>query len=187
MAGIDVLYKHFKPEEVAIMLARASAKAKEDPDLTFTDFQEELHVGYPIAMALVDWLADTHQIEVSISKHWIRRGRQYVRNNFFPSLEEMSQMLKIGARRSFLVMQALEKQKIIKIREDYTFERVGRAASFDDLVRQMKVVGKKYHGRCDPALLVRQLLVDPVTAFRLMQYGEEHLGLRWKRRPSHLL
>ncbi len=169
------------------MLAHASAKAKEDPDLKFTDFQEELHVGYPIAVAVVDWLADTRQIKASISNHWIRRGRQYVLNNLFATLEGMSEALGMGAERSFLVMQALEKKKIIRIADDYTFERVGRAASFDDLVRQMKVVGKKYHGRCDPALLVRQLLVDPITAFRLMQYGEEHLGLRWRHRPKHLL
>jgi hypothetical protein len=62
-----------------------------------------------------------------------------------------------------------------------------RMASFDDLVRQMKRVGKKYRGRCEPELLVRTLYIDLCTAMRLAQYGEEHCGLRWKGRPNHLL
>lgn len=60
-------------------------------------------------------------------------------------------------------------------------------ASFDDLVRQMQRVGKKYRGRCEPELLVRTLYVDPFTALRLAQYGEEHCGLRWKGRPKELI
>ena len=60
-------------------------------------------------------------------------------------------------------------------------------SSFDDLVRQMKRVGKKYRGRCEPELLVRTIYVDLGTAIRLAQYGEEHCGLRWKGRPKELL
>jgi hypothetical protein len=51
----------------------------------------------------------------------------------------------------------------------------------------MKRVAKKYRGRCEPELLVRTPYVDLVTALRLAQYGEEHLGLRWKRRPTELI
>ena len=60
-------------------------------------------------------------------------------------------------------------------------------ATFADLVRQLKRVGTKYNGRCEPQLLVRTLYVDPITAVRLSQYGEENLGLVWKERQKDLL
>ena len=117
------------------------------------------------------------------------RCGQYVLNNPCPNLVEMGTMLRIGERRAFLVMLALEEHEkgVIRIKEDFSFERRIRMSSFDDLVRQLKRVAKKYRGRCEPELPLRTLYIDLVTAVRLAQYGEEHMGLRWKRRPKELL
>ena len=103
-----------------------------------------------------------------------------------PNLVEMGTMLRIGERRAFLVMLALEQKGVIRIKEDFSFERRIRMSSFDDLVRQLKRVAKKYRGRCEPELPLRTLYIDLVR-LRLAQYGEEHMGLRWKRRPKELL
>ena len=62
----------------------------------------------------------------------------------------MAAMLKIGDRRAFALMMALERKGVIRIQQGFSFERRIRMASFDDLVRQMKRVGKKYRGRCEP-------------------------------------
>ena len=161
--------------------------AKERPELTLLELQRALRLGYGEATVLFDWLADTHVAAGHISNHWIRCGRAYVLNNPCPNLVEMGTMLKIGERRAFLVMLALEKKGAIRIKEDFSFERRIRMSSFDDLVRQMQRVAKKYRGRCEPELLVRTLYIDLVTALRLAQYGEEHRGMRWKRRPKELL
>lgn len=108
-------------------------------------------------------------------------------NNPCPDLVEMGAMLKIGEKRAFLVMLALEQKGVIRIKDDFSFERRIRISSFDHLVRQMKRIAKKYRGQCEPELLVRTLYIDLVTALRLAQYGEEHCGLRWKRRPHELI
>lgn len=186
MAGIEKLYIDREPEEVAFLLAKAHALATEKGDPGCYGIQTELQVGYEEATIIHDWLVDNHKAEAKISNHWIRSGRAYVLNNPFPTLGDMARVLKIGERRAFLIMSALVKKRIIRIRIDFSFERLDRMASFTDLVRQMKVVAKKYRGRCEPQLLVRTLHVDLVTAFRLAQYGEENLGFRWKSRMREL-
>lgn len=186
MAGIERLYRHREPEEVAFLLARAHALATEKGDPGWQGIQSELKVGSEEAAIIHDWLADNHKAEAKISNHWVRSGRAYVLNNPFPTLSDMARVLKIGEKRAFLIMHALVKKRIIKIKSDFAFERVDRMASFTDLVRQMKVISKKYRGRCEPALLVRTMHVDLVTAFRLAQYGEENLGYRWKDKMREL-
>lgn len=187
MATLDPLYKYRPVEEVTLLIARASMLAKERPDLTLYQLQNTLHLGYGEAVVLFDWLADNHEVEPHVSNHWLRCGRAYIRNNFFTSLVHMAATLKTGDRRAFALMMALEKKGIIRIQQGFSFERQIRMASFDDLVRQMKRVGKKYRGRCEPELLVRTIYVDLGTVIRLAQYGEEHCGLRWKGRQKELL
>jgi hypothetical protein len=187
MADIRKLYQYHEAADVILLLARASTLAKERPEIKIYDFQTELKVGFEEASIIYDWIADQYDTEAFISDYRIRSGRRYVRNNPFPSLSDMADKLKLGERRTFLIMQALEKKGIIKIKEDFSFERVGRMASFDDLVEQMKWVGHKYRGRCEPSLLMRLMFLDQVTALRLAQYGEEHLGLIWKNRPKNWL
>ena len=121
-----------------ILITRASLREKEKPDLTLYDLQKALRSGYGEAMALFDWLADTHVATGNISNHWIRCGRAYVLNNPCPNLVEMGTMLAIGERRAFLVMLALEQKGVIRIKEEFSFERRIRMSSCDNLVRQMK-------------------------------------------------
>jgi hypothetical protein len=101
-------------------------------------------------------------------------------NNAQPTLREMQERVGLGEQRAYAVMQELARRKFLRITSDFEFERVGRAATFRDLVRQMIVVSKKYHDRCEPSLLERTLFVDAVTAFRLAQCGEEFHDLYWK-------
>jgi len=187
MADIEKLYNHRKPEDVLMLLVQASSMAKKNRELGWSDIQNTLHIGAGEAVIILDWLADNNEAHPKISKHWVRAGRAYVRNNPLPSLATMAWMLEVGERRAFLIMQELERRKLIRIKEDFTFERVGRMASFNDLVRQMKVVAKRFHGRCEPSLLIRTLYIEPYTATRLAQYGEECLSLRWKNRPKDML
>jgi hypothetical protein len=187
MNHLERLCQYHSHADALILLAGASALAKEKPDIGQGDVQDRFRVGYESAVIILDWLADNDEIRTSISKHWVRAGRAYVLNNPFPYLEGMKSMLKIGERRAHLVMQALQKRKIIIIKPDFSFERVGRAASFADLVRQMKPIAKKYHNRCEPLLLMRTIYIDWTTAMRLAQYGEEFLGLKWKKRPKELM
>lgn len=56
--------------------------------------------------------------------------------------------------------------------------------NFKGLVRQLKVMGKRFRGRCEPELIEQILYVDPMTAVRLSQYAEEHLGLYWKNKSD---
>ena len=184
MIDISRLHRHRTPDEVLLLLARASTLAKKRPELKWRDLQDTLQIGYGEANLILDWLADHHAAEPVISNHWIRCGRTYTLNNFFPTLVDMANMLDLGERRAFLVMHALEKRNIIRIRTDFSFERIGRMASFADLVHQMKVVANKYRGRCEPELLTRTMYIDWITAVRLAQYGEENLGLRWKNRSD---
>lgn len=187
MANINRLYRYRQPEEVLLLLARAASLAKQKTDIHRVDLQSELGVGYEDSVIILDWLVDQYDADTKISNHAVRSGRAYVLNAPFPSLAGMAEALRMGEQRAQKVMQVLVERNIIRIKEDYTFERVGRMSSFDDLVGQMKVVARKYRNRCEPMLLVRFLYVDPTTALRLAQYGEEHLGLRWKDRPSELM
>ncbi len=184
MANIERLYQFRSVEEVSLILAKALELATKKPDLGRLDIQSELNVGGDESFIIWDWLADQNLAKPRLSNHWIRYGRLYVLNNPFPDLTEMGAQLKIGERRSYLVMQALEKKGIIRIRPDFSFERLRPMTSFAGLAKQMKRVAKKYRGRCEPELLVRTLFIDFATALRLSQYGEEQLGLRWKGRPS---
>jgi hypothetical protein len=187
MASLEILYLHRSEEEVTKLLARARELVKEKQQINWHDVQTALVIGAEEAYAIVDWLVDNHEAQPHISAHWIRCGRTYVLNNPLPNLIDMTKMLKIGEGRTFSIMQILEKKNVIRIKHGFGFEVQGRMSSFADLVRQMKRVAKKYRGRCEPELLVRTMFVDPVTALRLSQYGEESLGLRWKNRPKELL
>jgi hypothetical protein len=187
VVDIQKLYLHRTPEEVIFLLAKASNLAKEKPALNWYEIQNELKIGAQEAYLIFDWLADQHATEPFISTHWLRCGRTYVLNNPFPSLAGMSEMLRVGERRSYLIMQELERKGLIRIKPDFGFDRVGRMSSFKDLIRQLKVIAKKYRGRCEPVLLIRKMYIDPVTALRLAQYGEENLGLRWKDRERVLM
>ena len=155
MATLEPLYKYRPVEEVALLAAHALQLAKERPGLKLMELQNTLRLGYNEAVALFDWLADNHAVEPHVSNHWLRCGRAYVRNNFYTSLAHMAATLKIGDQRAFALMMALERRGMIRIQQGFSFERQIRMAAFDDLVRQMRHVGKKYRGRCEPELLVR--------------------------------
>ena len=187
MIDLEHLYQHYDFEEVSMMLAQALALARKKPQLSWFDIQDELKIGFGDAKIIWDWLVDEHGATPNVSEHWVRSGRAYVLNNPFPTLEDMAIKMSIGERRAFFIMQELEKRGLIKIQADFSFERSCRMSSFADLVRQVKRVGTKYNGRCEPQLLVRMLYVDPVTAVRLSQYGEENLGLVWKERQKDLM
>jgi hypothetical protein len=186
MADIQRLYIHRTADEVVLLLAQASLFAQKKPKINWYDIQNELKVGAEEANIIFDWLADKNEAEPHISNHWIRCGRSYALNNPFPGLTGMASALRVGERRAFLIMKALEKKGLFSIRSDFTFELKRRMSTFKDLVRQMERIAKKYCGRCEPQLLIRTLFIDPMTATRLAQYGEENLGLRWKGRPREL-
>lgn len=186
MADLARLYRHRPVEEVSMLLTRALMLAKDNPKLDWGDIQNTLKIGAEEASIILDWLADKNEAEPHISTHWIRCGRAYVLNNPFPNLVDMAKALEIGERRAFLIMLALEKKKLLRITQDFSFERLRPMSTFMDLVRQMKPIAKKYRGRCEPTLLMRTLYIDPMTAMRLAQYGEETLGYRWKKRPQQL-
>lgn len=186
MADLRNLYKNRSADEVVLLLAQATLLAQKKSKINWYDIQNELKVGAQEAYIIFDWLADKHEAEPHISNHWIRCGRAYLLNNPFPTLADMAKSLRVGERRAFLIMIALEKRGLLSIKQDFAFERKGRMSSFKDLVRQMQRVAKKYGGRCEPQLLIRTLYIDPMTATRLAQYGEEHLGMIWRHRPSEL-
>ena len=176
---------HKSEEELTAILRKAYLVAKVIGDkCTANDLQDNLGIGYEAALAIHDLFSDRSIIDPAISNHWVRCGRAYALNNISPSLAGMADALAMGGRRAFLVMLELERRKVIYSRSDFSFAHHKRMASFDDLLRQMKVLAKKYNGRCDPELLVRRMFVDETTAFRLAQYGEEHLDLRWKRQSQ---
>jgi hypothetical protein len=106
--------------------------------------------------------------------------RKYVLNNPSPSLIGMMEYVRIGQQSAFKIMIELERRGVIKIRSDFTFERL-KASSEDDLIRQMKQVARKYRNRCEPELLTRIMYVDEATARRLSEYGTRELGLRPKK------
>jgi hypothetical protein len=180
MADISRLYDHFGMEKMNELLSRAEEMARKDATIGCHDIQNGLQIGYEHAVSIFDWLADTHLITPEISSHWVRAGRRYVFNNALPTFREMQERVGLGEQRAYAVMQELARRKFLRITSDFELERVGRAATFRDLVRQMIVVSKKYHRRCEPSLLERTLFVDAVTAFRLAQYGEEFHDLYWK-------
>jgi hypothetical protein len=119
MASLEPIYQSRPAEEVAILITRASLLAQEKPELTLYELQSALRLGYGEATVLFDWLADTHVAAGHISTHWIRCGRAYVLNNPCPNLVEMGAMLKIGEKRAFLVMLALEEKGVMRIKEDF--------------------------------------------------------------------
>lgn len=186
MVDIRSLYRHRTEDEVTLLLAKASLFAQDNAQISWHQIQNELKVGAAEANIILDWLADNNAAEPQISNHWIRSGRTYVLNNPFSNLTGMARALRIGDRRAFLIMTALQKKGLIALRSDFTFELTRRMSSFKNLVRQMKRVAKKYRGRCEPQLLMRTLYIDAMTAMRLAQYGEEYLGLKWKGRPRDL-
>ncbi|MEN9561417.1 MAG: hypothetical protein RIQ56_690 [Candidatus Parcubacteria bacterium] len=186
MTDLETLYQRYPLEEVSSMLARALAFARTKPLVSWSDIQHELRIRFGDAKIILDWLVDEHGATPVVSTHWLRAARRYVLNNPFPTLEDMALKLDIGERRTFFVMQELERTGFIKIQSDFSFERTCRMSTFSDLVRQVRQVGKKYKGRCDPQLLLRTMYIDPMTAVRLSQYGEEHLGFVWKARQKDL-
>ena len=173
-------------EEVTLLLAQVLTSSKDKPRVSCLAIQNEFKISTTEAEVIFDWLADGGQVEPQISKHWIRCGRRYVLNNPIPDLSDMGRKLGVGERRAFLIMLALEKRKIIHIKENFEFDRRKPMATFNDLIKQMKQVAKKYRGRCELTLLARILYLDPITAFRLAQYGQENLGLLWRSRPPEL-
>ena len=187
MADLERLYRNRGTEKAMEILAKATKLAKDSPDIYALDLQHELEIGYSESVVVLDWLADTGETQPKVSHHWIRQGRRYVLNDMAPSLSGMALRLELGERRAYRIMQVLEQRGVLRIKDDFTFERIGRMASFADLIAQLKVVGKKYQDRCEPSLIVRTLYVDPLTAIRLAQYGEEFLGLRWRGRPKEVL
>jgi hypothetical protein len=104
----------------------------------------------------------------------------YVLNNPSPSLLGMMECVRIGRQSAVKIMNELERKGILKIRPDFTFERL-KASSENDLIRQMKRFAKKYRNRCEPELLMRMMYVDEATAHSLSEYGARELGLRQKR------
>jgi len=186
MADLAKLYSYRPMEEVTLLLAQVLTFSRNKEKVSSLDIQNQFKISTPEAEIIFDWLADGGEVEPKISKHWIRCGRRYVLNNPLPDLVDMGRKLGVGERRTFLIMLALEKRKIIHIKENFEFERRKPMATFNDLVKQMRWVAKKYRGRCELTLLARILYLDPITAFRLAQYGQENLGLLWRSRPPEL-
>lgn len=187
MADLTKLYELYGTEKAMKMLADAEELAKKTPDMDWGVIQNTLKIGAGPAFLIMDWLADTHRADVQVSNHEIRAARAYALNTCTPSLAGMAAALEIGEKRALRLMQVLVARKLVRVTDDFKFERLRRMSSFRDLVRQMKVIAKKYGGRCEPQLLMRTMYVDVFTAMRLAQYGEEFLGLKWKDRPPGLM
>src|SRR2546423_1585342 len=100
-------------------------------------------------------------------------------NNVLPSLAEMMERIRFGRRTALEVMYELQNRGVVRVRPDFTFEKLITSTE-RDFIRQLTRVAKKYRGRCEPELLMRILYVDAVTAQRLSQYGATELGLRPK-------
>jgi hypothetical protein len=185
MARISDLREHWSDDKIQkVIFAACMVAARFKKKCTVIDIQNALRISYHEAEVIHDFLSDTYLVEARVSTHWIRSARRYVRNNPHPSLAQMCARLDVGDRRGQLLMLELAKRKIVRIKEDFSFEHAKPMATFMELVGQMKVVAKKYNGRCEPELLVRTLFLDETTAFRLAQYGEEVLGLTWRRRST---
>ncbi len=182
MADLQVLMRLRGTEKALEILTKALAYAKEHPQSDVYDLQKNLGIGYGEAVIVLDWLGDTHESEPKLSNHWIRAGRTYVLNNPMPTLTEMTQRLKVGEKRGYLIMQTLMQRGLISVNTDFSFIRTRKMHTFKQLIRQVQKVAKKYGGRCEFGLLERTLYIDPITAFRLAQYAEEHLGLYWKNK-----
>lgn len=184
---IEELLLTKSPEQVRALVEAAKAFAEARMGFSILDLQNGLRIGYGEAAALYDLLSDASMTQPLLSTHMLRCGRRYVLNCPLPTLAGMADALNIGSGRAFSLMLELERRNVLRIGARFELYRVKRMSTWDDLVRQVRWVGKKYRGRCEPELLTRILFVDRVTAIRLAQYGEEKLGLRWKNRPRHML
>lgn len=182
MSDALALYKWFEPEKVQELLAQAQILAQSDPELGWYKIQSQLEVGQQAAVVILDWLADKGFVKITITNHWIRAGKTYARNNIAPNLAEMQDSLRVGEQRALAIMRALVQKRVIEVTPEFDFVLIKRAATFADLVRQLKIVAKRYRGRCEAQLLMRVMFIDPITATRLAQYGEEYLGLYWKNK-----
>ena len=173
-------YHNRSVEDCIALLNRALKIAEENPDAYWIDFQSRLSIGYEEASYIQDWLADQYRIPLRMSEHWVRSARVYVKNNAFPSLADMMERIRLGRRTALEVMYALQNRGVIRVRPDFTFEKLITSSELD-FIKQLKRVAKKYRGRCEPELLMRILYVDGATAQRLSEYGATELGLRPKK------
>lgn len=180
MTDIRKLFTSRNFESTIALLNEALALAKERQNLGWYDIQNALKIGFEDACILQDWLADSYKTEPPITKYWIQCGRTYVLNNPLPSLAGMAERVRIGDRRAFLIMQELQKRGLISLLSDFSFERHHSGTTEAGFIRQMKRWAKKYRGRCEPELLMRTMYVDYETAYKLAEYGRDHLGFKWR-------
>jgi hypothetical protein len=174
-------YRNRSVEQCLELLDRAAKIAEENPDTYWREIQDRLAIGYEEACIIIDWLADNYEItEPRMSEHWVRCGRLYVKNNAFPSLAEMMERIRLGRRTALQVMYELQNRGVIRVRLDFTFEKMITSTE-RDFIRQLTRVAKKYRGRCEPELLMRVLYLDVAAAQRLSEYGATELGLRPKK------
>jgi hypothetical protein len=115
-----------------------------------------------------------------MSKHWVRCGRTYVLNNPNPTLFGMTERLCVGWRTAHAILLELQKKGLIRIKDDLSFVRLRPKATKSGLIKQVKSIGMKYRGRCEPELLTRKMYIDIETATQLSEYGKRKLGLTRK-------
>jgi hypothetical protein len=177
MLNLKALLRYRSLEHCIVLLYQAAKIAEDHPDASWMDFQNQLGIGAEEAAVIQDWLADQYRVQPRMSEHWVRCGRLYVKNTALPSLGDMMERIRLGRRTALQVMYALQQRGVIRVRPDFTFEKL-ITSSERDFIKQLTRVAKKYRGRCEPELLMRILYVDEVTAQRLSAYGAAELGLR---------
>ena len=177
----------YRQLEASDTLVQALELHKKNPNITPWTLQADLDLGWSKAWLVYDWLVDNSLVEPRITKNLIRNARAYTLNNFQPNLKEMALFLRVRDRTASRLMIELQRRKIIRVRTDFSFERIKPAATFENLVRQMLVVAGKYRTRCDVPLLMRTMFIERDRAVVLSVYGATRLGLRpkkWRTSPS---
>ncbi len=180
MADTSKLFEIYTEQQVNSILNRAIKLAQENPKLNWLDIQKAFSTGYGPACIIQDWLSDEYLTQPRVSKHWIRCGKIYVLNNSNLTLFGMTERLKTGWRSAHAILLELQKKGLIRIKDDLSFVRLRPRATKSGLIKQVKSIGKKYRGRCEPELLARKMYIDIETATQLSEYGRRKLGLTRK-------
>jgi hypothetical protein len=131
MRSIYDLLQYRSLEQWSLIVGKAVRVAEEKPDAGWLVFQNELGLGMDEAFAIHDWLTEQYRAKPRLTTHWMRCGRMYVLNNPSPSLLGMMECVRIGRQSAIQIMNELERKGILKIRPDFTFERL-KASSEND-------------------------------------------------------
>jgi hypothetical protein len=181
MADLTSFIYDYGSKRGFMLLNQAIELAKSNPNLHWGDIQNTLKIGYKGAVIIHDWLCDEYLAEPKLTNHRIQRGRIYTLNTPHPSLEDMAEKMGIGRRKAFLILIELQKKGLVGIKPDLTFKRLRPSCNEEELLKQVKVWGKKYRGRCEPELLMRLMYIDYRTARRISNVAIAKLGLGRKK------